>query len=123
MKLMPRVCASILLCLLPSLLFCLPKVAVLDLSLQKGIDATVIAPVTESIMDKVVGARAYVVLDRAYIEQVLKEKEFQMSGLVSDTQVAQAGQYLGADYVVAGKIQLVGDTYFVVAKMIEVKTG
>jgi raffinose/stachyose/melibiose transport system substrate-binding protein len=101
----------------------LPKVAVLDLSLQKGIDAAVIVPVTESIMEEVVGARAYVVLDRAYIEQVLKEKEFQLSGLVSDSQVAQAGQYLGADYVVAGKIQMVGETYFVVAKMIEVKTG
>jgi raffinose/stachyose/melibiose transport system substrate-binding protein len=109
--------------LLPALAWSLPKVAVLDLSLQKGIDATVAAPVTESLMEEVVGARAYVVLDRAYIEQVLKEKEFQLSGMVSDTQVAQAGQYLGADYVVAGKIQLVGDTYFVVAKMIEVKTG
>ena len=109
--------------LLPALASALPKVAVLDLSVQKGIDASVVAPVTESLMEEVVGSRAYVVLDRAYIEQVLKEKEFQRSGLVSDTQVAQAGQYLGADYVVAGKIQLVGDTYLVVAKMIEVKTG
>lgn len=109
--------------LLPALASALPKVAVLDLSVQKGIDASVVAPVTESLMEEVVGSRAYVVLDRAYIEQVLKEKEFQLSGLVSDTQVAQAGQYLGADYVVAGKIQLVGDTYLVVAKMIEVKTG
>ncbi len=106
-----------------SFAFALPKVAVLDLSVQKGIDPSVIAPVTESVMEEVVGSRAYVVLDRAYIEQVLKEKEFQLSGMVNDTQVAQAGQYLGADYVVAGKIQLVGDTYLVVAKMIEVRTG
>ena len=109
--------------LLPALAWALPKVAVLDLSVQKGIDATVVGPVTESIMEEVVGARAYVVLDRAYIDQVLKEKEFELAGMVSDSQVAQAGQYLGADYVVAGKIQLIGDTYFVVAKMIEVKTG
>jgi len=111
-------------CILPaSLAFALPKVAVLDLSVQKGIDPSVVAPVTESVMEEVVGSRAYIVLDRAYIEQVLKEKEFQLSGMVSDTQVAQAGQYLGADYVVAGKIQLVGDTYLVVVKMIEVRTG
>ncbi len=115
--------AVFVLALLPFAAWTLPKVAVLDLTLQKGIDATVIAPVTESVMEEVVDARAYVVLDRAYIEQILKEKEFQLSGMVSDTQVAQAGQYLGADYVVAGKIQMVGDTYFVVAKMIEVKTG
>ena len=60
--------------LLPALASALPKVAVLDLSVQKGIDASVVAPVTESLMEEVVGSRAYVVLDRAYIEQVLKEK-------------------------------------------------
>jgi raffinose/stachyose/melibiose transport system substrate-binding protein len=118
-----RLLPLVALLLLPMLAWSLPKVAVLDLTVQKGIDASVVAPVTESVMEEVVGARAYVVLDRAYIEQILKEKEFQLSGMVSDTQVAQAGQYLGADYVVAGKIQLVGDTYFIVAKMIEVKTG
>jgi hypothetical protein len=62
-----------------------PKVAVLDLTLQKGIDASVIASVTESVMEEVVDARAYVVLDRVCIEQILKEKEFQLSGMVSDT--------------------------------------
>lgn len=123
-KVARRAILPVFVCMLQaSLAFALPKVAVLDLSVQKGIDPSVIAPVTESVMEEVVGSRAYVVLDRAYIEQVLKEKEFQLSGMVSDTQVAQAGQYLGADYVVAGKIQLVGDTYLVVAKMIEVRTG
>lgn len=101
----------------------LPKVAVLDLVAQKGVDPSVIIPITESVMEEVVASRAYVVLDRAFIVQVLKEKEFQLSGLVSDTQATAAGQYLGADYVVTGRIQLMGEAYFVVAKMIEVKTG
>jgi basic membrane protein A len=101
----------------------LPKVAVLDISAQAGIDASVVVPVTETIMEEVVGARAYVVLDRAYVEQTLKEMEFELSGLVGDSQAAKAGQFLGADYVVAGKVQMIGDAYFLVAKMIEVRTG
>ncbi len=101
----------------------LPKVAVLDIIAQKGIDPSAVVPVTESIMEEVVGTRAYVVLDRAYIEQVLKEQEFDISSMVSDTQIAKAGQYVGADYVVTGKVQLLGDSYFLVAKMIEVRTG
>jgi basic membrane lipoprotein Med (substrate-binding protein (PBP1-ABC) superfamily)/TolB-like protein len=101
----------------------LPKVAVLDLVAQKGVDPSVVIPITESVMEEVVASRAYVVLDRAFIVQVLKEKEFQLSGLVSDSQATAAGQYLGADYVVTGRIQLMGEAYFVVAKMIEVKTG
>jgi basic membrane protein A and related proteins len=101
----------------------LPKVAVLDIIAQNGIDKSVEAPVTESIMEEVVATRAYVVLDRSYIEQTLKEQEFDVSLMVSDTQAAKAGQFLGADYVVAGKVQLLGDAYFLVAKMIEVRTG
>ncbi|PKL08904.1 MAG: hypothetical protein CVV51_06615, partial [Spirochaetae bacterium HGW-Spirochaetae-7] len=101
----------------------IPKVAVLDLVAEKGVDPSVVIPITESVMEEVVASRAYTVLDRAFIVQVLKEKEFQLSGLVSDTQATAAGQYLGADYVVTGRIQLMGAAYFVVAKMIEVKTG
>jgi TolB-like protein len=101
----------------------LPKVAVLDISAQKGIDSSVVVPVTETIMEEVVSVRAYVVLDRAYVEQVLKEQEFDASAMVSDKQVAQAGEYLGADYVIAGKVQMLGESYFLVAKMIEVQTG
>jgi TolB-like protein len=111
------------LCIVSAATQALPKVAVLDIIAQKGIDTSAVVPVTESLMEEVVAVRAYVVLDRAYVEQVLKEQEFVLSGLVSDTQVAQAGQYLGADYVVTGKVQLLGESYFLVAKMIEVRTG
>ena len=101
----------------------LPRVAVLDIAAQAGIDPSVVVPVTETIMEEVVGARAYVVLDRAYVEQVLKEMEFELSSLVGEAQATKAGQFLGADYVVAGKVQTIGDAYFLVAKMIEVRTG
>ena len=100
-----------------------PKVAVLDISVPKEIDQSVIVPVTETLMEEIVASKAFVVLDRAYIDQIFKEKEFSLSGLVSDSQVAEVGQFLGANYVVAGKAQLIGDSYFVVAKMIDVKTG
>lgn len=112
-----------LLLVLPLTLAALPKVAVLDVTLSKEVDQSLVVPVTETIMELVVGSKAYTVLDRAYVEQVLKEKEFQLSGLVSDAQVAQAGQYLGADFVIAGKGQLAAGSYFLVAKMIEVRTG
>ncbi len=42
---------------LPLLAWSLPTVAVLDLSSPKGIDSSVIVPVTESIMEEVVGAK------------------------------------------------------------------
>lgn len=107
----------------PLQLFASPKVAVLDVVVSKEIDPSVVVPVTETIMEEIVSSKAFTVLDRSFVAQVLKEKEFQVSGLVSDEQIVKAGQYLGADYVVAGRAQMVADSYFLVAKMIEVKTG
>jgi hypothetical protein len=43
----------------------LPKVAVLDIIPRAKIDASVIVPITESLMEEVVSVRAYIVLDRA----------------------------------------------------------
>jgi simple sugar transport system substrate-binding protein len=109
--------------LLPFQLLASPRVAVLDVVVSKEIDPSVIVPVTETIMEEMVSSRAYTVLDRSFVAQVLKEKEFQVSGLVSDEQIVKVGQYLGADFVVAGRAQYVADSYFLVAKMIDVKTG
>ncbi len=114
---------TLILFCLPFAIAAIPKVAVLDLIVQKDVDQSMVAPVTETVMGEIVASKAYTVLDRAYIDQVLKEKEFQLSGIASDQQVIQAGQYLGADYVVAGKALLAGGAYFLVAKMIDVKTG
>jgi TolB-like protein len=100
-----------------------PKIAVLDVTIPKGFDSSVIIPVTESIMEQLVASRKYTVLDRANIEAIFKERDFQLSGEVSNDQVTQAGKFLGASYVVVSKIQLVGSSYFLSAKMIDTETA
>jgi basic membrane protein A and related proteins len=114
---------TVLLLLTAHAVFSNPKVAVLDFTVERGIETSMAIPVTEMVMESLVNSRVFTVLDRAYIGQVLKEKEFQLSGMVSDSEVAAVGQYLGADYVVAGKVQLAAGIYFLVAKLIDVKTG
>jgi simple sugar transport system substrate-binding protein len=120
---MKRGAVLLALLLFPFLLSASPKVAVLDVIVSQQIDPSVVVPVTETIMEEVVSSKAFTVLDRSYVAQVLKEKEFQVSGLVSDAQIVKVGQYLGADFVIAGRAQYVADSYFLVAKMIDVKTG
>jgi TolB-like protein len=100
-----------------------PKVAVLDAIIPQNMDPSVVVPVTEKIVERLVVSGRFTVLDRANIESVLKEREFQVSGMVSDQDVVTAGKYLGADFVVVAKVQKVGDTYFISAKMINIKTG
>jgi hypothetical protein len=100
-----------------------PKVAVLDAIIPQNMDPSIQGPATEKLIEKLVQSNRFTVLDRANIESVLKEREFQVSGMVSDQDVVTAGKYLGADYVVVAKLSKVGDTNFISGKMINVKTG
>lgn len=110
--------------LLPLAAFALPQVAVLDAAIPADMDPSVIVPITDKISEELVKSGKYVVLDRASVEQVLKEKEFQLSsGLVKTEEIRKAGEYLGADFVVAARASKVGSTYFISARMIDVKTG
>jgi len=110
--------------LLPAFGFAKPQVAVLDTILAVGMDKTVAAPITDKIIEELVNSGKYTVIDRANVEQVLREKEFQLSsGVVKNEEVRQAGEYLGADLVIASNASRVGSTYVISAKMIDVVTG
>ncbi len=104
--------------------FAAPHVAVLNAILTPGMDPTVSVPVTDKIIEELVKSGRYTVIDRANVEQVLQEKEFQLSsGIVHTEEVRQAGEYLGADFVIVVNASRVGSTYVISAKMVDVVTG
>ncbi len=110
--------------LFPGLSFTAPQLAVLETILASGIDPTVSHLLTSKIEEEFVNSGKYQVLDRSNVEQVLTEKEFQLSsGLVRNEEVRQAGEYLGADFVVIANVSRIGQTYVITAKMIDVESG
>jgi len=110
--------------LLPAFAFARPQVAVLETILAAGMDKTVSAPITDKIIEELVNSGKYTVIDRANVDQVLREKEFQLSsGVVSNEEVRRAGEYLGADLVAVANVSRVGSTYVISARMIDVVTG
>jgi TolB-like protein len=108
---------------LSGLAFGQPSLAFIDALLDEGLDPAIRVPITEKIIEQMVTSGLYRVLDRSSILQVLEEKEFQFSGLVADSEIKQAGQYLGADFVGVARVSRVGQTYFISAKLIDVETG
>ncbi len=106
-----------------SFLFAQPSIAVLDALLDEGVDLSARVPVTEKIIEALVSSGQYTVLDRGNVQQVLQEKKFQLSGMVRDSEIKQAGEYLGAEFVCVAKVSKIGQTYFVAAKIIDVETG
>ena|GEM_PF-3797380 len=99
-----------------------PKVAVLEAQIQQNMDPSIVVPVTDKVVEKLVQSGRFIVLDRANIENVLKEREFQVSGM-TDQDAVTAGKYLNADFIAVVKVSRVGDTNFVSGKMINVGTG
>ncbi len=101
------------------------RIAVLDTELPKGMDTKVVIPITEKLMEEFVRSKKFTVVDRSFIAKTLSELEFSTSDLTSgDTdKLATIGGFLKATYIVVSTVQLLDRTFFLSAKMIEVKTG
>ncbi len=101
------------------------RIAVLDTELPKGVDPKVVIPITEKVMEEFVRSKLFTVLDRAFINKTLSELEFSTSDLTAgdSEKLATIGGFLKATYIVVSTVQQLDRTYFLSAKMIEVKTG
>ena len=99
------------------------SLAVLDTITDEQVDTSVQVPVTEKLIEIFINRTDYRLIDRTDITSVLEEQNFQLSGMVKTEEVREVGRYLGADYICLAKVSLVGQTYFVSAKLIDVRDG
>jgi TolB-like protein len=68
--------------------------------------------------------KTFNVVERQKMKEILKEQEFILSDECSTNECAvQVGQLLGVEYMIAGDIGLIGDTYTIDLRMIDVNTG
>lgn len=58
-----------------------------------------------------------------FLAELTKEQDYQMSGAVSDNQIARLGQQFGVRYVLVADISEVFESMFVSARMIDVQTA
>jgi hypothetical protein len=70
-----------------------------------------------------VNARRYTMVDRASIDVVLGEQNFQMSGYVDDDSAVSIGKFLGATVVITGSINGSGARKRLVLKALDVRTA
>ena len=80
--------------------------------------------VREEISNVVVNTAGYTVLERALIQQVLQEDQFQASGLVDDAQVSEIGRRMGANLAFITNIaQMTNGNFHISARLIDVETA
>jgi len=65
----------------------------------------------------------YELIERAQMDKILDQFEVQNIGCVSDSCAVEFGKMLQVDRIVIGSASLIGQTYSVIARIIDVETG
>ena len=99
------------------------KVAVLDASLGAGVDINAAAIVADTLNEQFVKSSDFIAIDRAYISSIQQEKKFQLSGNVNQADIKEMGITFGAEFICIANVSLLGSTYTVSARLIEVETA
>ena len=99
------------------------KVAVLDASLGEGVHSNASAIVADTLNEQFVKSADFIAIDRAYISSIQDEKQFQISGEVNAQDIKELGITFGAKYLCIANVSLLGNTYSVSARLIEVETA
>ncbi len=101
----------------------IPKVAVLNASLGENVPINASAIVGDSINEMFVKSPKFQVTDRSALASLQEEKMFQLSGEVSDNDAVDIGKTIGARYICVSNVNVLGDTFSVSARLIEVETA
>ncbi len=97
------------------------NVAVFDFDVLRGVDLEPAALTDQvnmilSMLDKVT------IVNRDQIKKVANEHKMALSGLVDTASAAQLGKFLSAHYVIIGRASKIGQTNYLVLKIIDVST-
>jgi TolB-like protein len=79
--------------------------------------------VLEELSAFLVNGRKLVVVDRSDLDLIRQEENFQLSGEVSDESAQRIGQKLGAQTIISGSMDLIGNYYRLRVRALEVETA
>lgn len=100
------------------------KVAIVDLVNTAGGITAFSRLLTEEVTNAVARTGKIVVIDRLYLDRILREQNLTLSGLVSDVNaVQQVGKVAGIDALVVGSYFELGSSVRVSMKALDVKTA
>ncbi len=97
------------------------RVAVLDLSVQKGVDVEGSA-LTDQINVLLAAMPKVKIVDRSQIKKVADEHKMVLTGLVDTNRAVEVGRFLSAQYITVGRASRIGEHVYVVLKVVEVET-
>ena len=97
------------------------RLVIYDLESPENIK-TVALILTEVLREEFFRLKHFTLVNRETLQQILSEMTLQQTGLIDERQAVKAGKGLAANQVVTGKIGMLGKTYILQAKRIDVET-
>lgn len=77
---------------------------------------------SETLTTKIVKVKAITVIEREQLSKILDEIKFQYSGAVDEKTAVEKGKLYGADVMIFGSFQVVGEKLRVTARFVDVET-
>jgi len=79
--------------------------------------------IIEELIANAVNDKIFTVVDRAQLELIRAEQNFQLSGEVDDRQALEVGRFFGAQYIVSGAFSELGERYRMRIRALNVQTA
>ena len=98
-----------------------PNIAVLELSGTTS--KSELITLTDKLTNELIKTKKFSVIERAQMEEILREQGFQQTGCTDGDCAVEVGQLLGAEQMVAGSIGKVGKVYTITLRLLDVRTG
>lgn len=100
-----------------------PAVAVMPL-LVRGLDSNAVRVIEDALTDGLIRTGKFRVMERSQMTSILDEQGFQRSGACDGEQCAvQIGKLLGVQRSLIGSVGLLGKTYVLNVRMVDISTG
>jgi hypothetical protein len=102
------------------------KIALLETRVGDGSTAVTgmeKAMVRGELRKAIVNHTGFEAFTRADIDQLMKEQDFQRTGMVNDSQIKKMGEMSGADYLCISTLNKSSDEFYLEAYLINVETG
>ena len=75
------------------------------------------------LIEDLSGSEALMIVERDILETVMKEQQLQFTGLIDEAGAIEAGQLLGASFMLKGSYVFLGQDIFINISLIDVETG
>lgn len=98
------------------------RMAVMTLE-NKNVDKITASSVTDMVITEIVNTRAFDVVEREQINNILKEQGLYQVGLTDQSSAVKIGKLLSAQKILIGSVSMVGETYVINVRMVDVEKG